>query len=149
MTETQTHVSHNLVSLTLGTFMENMRGRKERTFHRFAVPFFFFFFFPFSLHKSFIVGSFWPGFIFLRECLFVFLSLSICRLRLTLLFLLAACVSRIKAMEWLANPWPSHPSNLKSSFSHNNFTRPRETSVSSEDMGAFCKCVCFSFAVRK
>lgn len=63
--------------LPLGSFMENVHGHKQRTFYRFAVPF--------SLHKSFIVGLIQPGFMFLCKYLFVFLSLSICRLRLTLL----------------------------------------------------------------
>lgn len=57
-------------------------------------------------------------------------------------FSFGSAVSPMKAMEWLANQWPSHPVNLESSFSRNYFTRPRETSVSCEDMGAHYKCVC-------
>lgn len=82
-----------------------------------------------------------------RTRLFPSLSCLIWKAVFQSAFLLAAPVSLVKAMEWLANRRPSHPSNLESSFSHNNFTRPGETSVSSKDMGAHCKRV--SFNVKK
>lgn len=68
---------------------------------------------------------------------------------LSLFFSFGSAVSPIKAMEWLANRWPSHPINLESSFSHNYFTRPGQTSVSCMDMGAYYKCVCLGFNVMK
>lgn len=39
--------------------------------------------------------------------------------------------------------------NLESSFSHNYFTRPGETSGSSKDMGMHYKCVCLGLDIMK
>lgn len=70
-------------------------------------------------------------------CVHVFVSFSVLfnlKGSVSLSFSSGSPVTLIKAMEWLANQGPSHPTNLESSFSHNNFTRPGKTSVCIKDM---------------
>lgn len=110
-------------------------------------------------HTQFSISSLCldKGFFLKKECFFtglcvgIYLFLSPSGLIWKAVFhtSFGSPVSLLKEMEWLANQWPSHPTNLESSISQSDFTRPEVTFVSGKDTWAHYEWFCLSSSIMK